>query len=108
MIFGISTLTCTAYLDGHKILIILSVPLLDQRERYDIYKIHNLPLPRQNMLTSGGEKIDLIAKYDLSTHALMINEDRTKYALLSSNDYHACNNRYMPFCNPRSPVYQNN
>lgn len=85
-----NTLTCTAYLDRHKILIILSVPLLDQRERYDIYKIHNLSLPRQNMFISGGKKIDLIAKYDLSAHAFMINEDQTKYALLSSKN--ACNN----------------
>ena len=33
-----NTLTCTAYLDGHKILIVLTIPLLDLKEIYEIYK----------------------------------------------------------------------
>ena len=32
-----NTLTCTAYLDGHKILIVLTKPLLDRKEIYGIY-----------------------------------------------------------------------
>ena len=39
---------------------------------------------------------------------LIINEDRTKYILLSEKDYYSCNNRYMQFCNPKSPIYQTN
>ena len=39
-----NTLTCTAYLDGHKIIFVPSIPLVDRRERFDVYKIHNLPL----------------------------------------------------------------
>ena len=103
-----NTITCNAYLDGHKILIVLSIPLLDDKESYEIYKIHNLPLSKHGTSTSKDKNLGLTAKYDLSVEALMINKERTKYALLSSNDFDACNNRYMPFCNPKSPIYQIN
>ena len=103
-----NTITCNAYLDGHKILIVLSIPLLDDKESYEIYKIHNLPLSKQGTSTSKDKNLGLTAKYDLSVGALMINKERTKYALLSSNEFDACNNRYMPFCNPKSPIYQIN
>ena len=103
-----SYLFCNAYLDGYKILIVLSIPLLDDKESYEIYKIHNLPLSKRGTSTVEDKMLDLIAKYDLSVEALMINKERTKYALLSSNDFDACNNRYMPFCYPKSPIYQIN
>ncbi len=62
-----NTLSCTAYLDGHNILIVLSIPLLDRRENYEIYKIHNLPVPMNNALISDNRDSDIIAKYDLSS-----------------------------------------
>ena len=100
-----NTITCNAYLDGHKILIVLSIPLLDDKESYEIYKIHKLPLSKHGTSTSKDKNLGLTAKYDLSVEALMINKEWTKYALLSSNDFDACNNRYILFCNPKSPIY---
>ena len=101
-----NTITCNAYLDGHKILIVLSIPLLDNKVmrfiKYTTY--HYLSV----VCRLEDKNLDLTAKYDLSVEALMINKERTKYALLSSNDLDACNNRYMPFCNPKSPIYQIN
>ena len=67
-----NTLTCTAYLDGHKILIVLTIPLLDCKE---IYEIHNLPLPRNKKLTSEAKTLNAGAKYDIYAEPLMINED---------------------------------
>ena len=89
-------------------MIVLTIPLLDRKEIYEIYKIHNLPLPKNQKLTSEAKTLNAVAKYDISAEALMINEDRTKYTLLSGKDYYACNKRYMPFCNPKSPIYQIN
>ena len=65
-------------------------------------------MSKQGTSTSKDKNLGLTAKYDLSVGALMINKERTKYALLSSNEFDACNNRYMPFCNPKSPIYQIN
>ena len=58
--------------------------------------------------TLEDKNLDLTAKYDLSVEVLMINKEQTKYALLSSNDFDACNNQYMIFCNQKSPIYQIN
>ena len=46
-----NTISCNAYLDGHKILNVLSIPLLDDKESYEIYKIHNLPLSKHGTST---------------------------------------------------------
>ena len=37
-----NTLTCTAYLDGHKILIVLTIPLLDRKEIFEFIIYPNL------------------------------------------------------------------
>ena len=47
-------------------------------------------------MTSEAKTLNAVAKYDISAEALMIDEDRTKYTLLSEKDYYSCNNRYMP------------
>ena len=52
--------------------------------------------------TLKDKNAGLIAKYDLSVEAIMVNKERTKYTLLSSIDYDACNNRYMLFCKKKS------
>lgn len=36
-------LTCTSTTEDNKLLIILSIPLLDAQDNYSIYKVHNLP-----------------------------------------------------------------
>ena len=82
--------------------------MLDRKEIYKIYVIHNLPLPKNQKLTSEAKILNAVAKYDISAEALMINGYKTKYTLLSGKDLSACNNRYMPFCNPKSPIYQIN
>ncbi|CAC5416204.1 unnamed protein product [Mytilus coruscus] len=38
-------LTCSTVLDENRIIIIITLPLLDIRDSYAIYKIHNLPVP---------------------------------------------------------------
>lgn len=103
-----NTLSCTTYLDGNKILIILTLPLLDNKDKYEIYKIHNLPISLRNATIEGRKTINMIAKYELESRALMINSDRTKYSLLTFEDYIACNNKYMKFCYIKNAIYQIN
>ena len=103
-----NTLTCTAYLDGYKILIVLSIPLVDRRESFDVYKIHNLPLSIHNSTPAENTNVNMVAKYNLETEAFMVNTDRTKYALLTKDEISMCNNKYMTFCNPKSAIYQTN
>ncbi len=62
--------------------------------------IHNVSLANTDM--------DMMAKYELESDALMINIDRTKYTLLSHDEYIACNNNDVMACNPKRAIYQTN
>ena len=44
------TITCITYLEDNEIKIVLKTPLINIREEYDVYKIHNLPLPMHHVL----------------------------------------------------------
>jgi uncharacterized coiled-coil protein SlyX len=100
-------LTCTSTTHDNKLLIILSIPLLDAQETYLIYRIHNLPA----LMTNGTNAIinndcSMVAQYKLETAALAINSRRTKYILLSQDELQTCCNPLMGFCFARSPVYK--
>lgn len=45
-------LTCTSTTENNKLLIILSIPLLDVQDTYSIYKVHNLPALMTNQSNS--------------------------------------------------------
>ncbi len=123
-----NTLTCSAYLYDTHILVVLPVPLLNNREKYEVYRIHQLPMPLQiphriekislphsipgpevpRMAQIYDDNEDYIAEYELEVNSLMINYDRTKYALLKPTEFRACNNRHTKFCNPKNAMYQIN
>ncbi len=50
----------------------------------------------------------MVAKYELESDAIMINNDRTKFALLTHDEYIACSNNHVMACNPKSAIYQVN
>ena len=52
------------YLDDNEIRIVLKVPLINTREEYEIYRIHNLPLPMQRESTKQD---DILLKYNLES-----------------------------------------
>lgn len=103
-----NTLTCTTYLEESKILVVLSIPLLDRKERYEIYKVHNLPVPLHNTTLTNQNAPDMVARYELESDALMINVDRTKYALLTSDEYLTCSSNHVTACDPKNAIYQSN
>ena len=86
----------------------MSFPVLNRKESFEIYKIHTLPLSMHNQSVSDNRKINMVAKYNLESEALMINSDWTRYALLTNNEFSICNNKFMSFCNPKRAIYQIN
>ena len=82
-----NTLTCTTYLDGDKILIVLSIPLLDFKEGYEIYNVYNFPLPLQNVTVDSETRTGITARYDIESDGLMMSTDQTKYVLLLREEY---------------------
>ena len=71
------TLTCTTILEEDRIVVVMSIPLLDFTGQYDVIKVHNIPLPMQEAQTkSPSQSIPtMVAKYDIEYPGLLINKD---------------------------------
>ena len=67
------TLTCVTYLEDNEIRIILKIPLINTLKEYEVYKIHNLPLPVHRVVPN---QTDILLKYSLGTEMLMVSKDR--------------------------------
>ena len=90
---------------GNKIIIVLSVPLLEVNSLMEVYEIINIPLPVSPDIQIANATKDLTAMYSLETRGLMIDNIRTKYALLSSEELAVCGNPARNYCTPRSPIF---
>ena len=49
-----------------------------------------------------------MVKYELETEMFMISSDKTRFSLLSENNYHMCNSYHLQFCNPGTAFYPKN
>ena len=62
--FNYKMLTCLTYLQDNGICIVLKILLINTKEEYDIFKIHNMPLPVQGLPTGAEKKsIPAVASY---------------------------------------------
>ena len=101
-------LTCSTTFLDNKILIIISIPLLDQSDVYEIYHAYNLPLPLQRHGTNN-DVYDIVAQYQIEANTLIaINKERTKCVLLTSDETLQCKNPVTGFCSIKSPIYSVN
>ena len=96
-------LTCRTVLDKNHIYIVVSVPLLDENSKYEIYKIHNLPIPLNT--SPKAQSLSMMAKYSLESSAIAINGDKSKYVLLNDYELQHCANPLQKFCKIESPIY---
>lgn len=101
------TLTCITYLENDQIHIVLKIPLINTKEKYDIFKVYNIPFPFYNS-TVSEKPTQYLVKYELEAEILMVSRNREEYALLSDNNYYMCNNVNLPFCNPKVVFYPSN
>ena len=101
-------MTCVIYLEDDEIRIILKIPLINTREEYEVYKIHNLPLPVHRVIPN---QTDILLKYSLETEMLMVSKDKETFSLLSESTFQMCNSYQFlsfQFCNPEAAFYQTN
>lgn len=95
-------LTCTTVLHDSQILVIISVPLLDSNNKFEVYKAYNLPTPMHKNRT---KLLSMVAKYDLDVEYFAVNAERSKYVLFREEEIHKCVNPFTKFCKIISPVY---
>ena len=99
-------LTCATVVDGSKAYIIVSLPLVNINDKFELYKVHNLPsvTPKTNELLSKTQ-YDIAAAYELESNYFAINPERTKFLFLSETDVQTCTSQALKFCGLRNPIY---
>ena len=91
------TLSCAVYERNRSFLVIVSVPLLDIRFNFDVFKIFNIPIAYNRTV--------MTARYDLQYNFMAVNLERTKYMLLTDQDAADCCRPSTTFCSPTSAIY---
>ena len=97
-------LTAKTVISGKRILIFITVPILMYANEFEIYQIINLPLPLYNNDTKMNQN-GMTAHYDLETHTLAINRERSKFITLTSQEFDSCSKGVLSFCAITSPIY---
>ena len=102
-------LFCQTLMEDNKILIILTIPLIDYTKQMDLYKVYNLPLPMSTVYPPNNEtQTELLAYYKLESQYLAINPERTQYMLLDQNDRDICKTGFSKLCTLRKPIHHTN
>ena len=99
------TLACMTYLQSKAIRIVLKIPLINTKESYEVFKVHNLPLPSDSI---NSNQTDVLLKYELEAEMLIVSKDKTTFSILSDYTYRMCTNHHYQFCNPETAFYQTN
>lgn len=80
------SLGCVTLLEGSKLLVVTSLPLLDRNGLFEIYQVLNLPIPYPRV----QERVEAVAKYQIKTEYLAHNLARTKFMLLTRDEARNC------------------
>lgn len=86
-------LPCTTLVGDENLIIALTVPLLDTNKRFEVFKIHNLPVP--NLKTNQST---LLARYKIDEKAVVIDDVRSTYTTLSETELVSCLSQHGNFC----------
>ncbi|ESP03279.1 hypothetical protein LOTGIDRAFT_171626 [Lottia gigantea] len=100
-------LNCITFIEDNKIIVVVNIPLLDSEGSFEIFKIHNFPMPMTNkkILSKSKATFKMVASYRLEAEVIAINNDRTKYAILDRDETKRCSDPLIGFCQIRSPIY---
>ena len=83
-------------------MVIVPIPLLDSNDNVEMFRVHNLPVP---LNFNGTNTTDTVAKYQLETEAIAVNNERTNVALLTRKEHEGCSKPIVGFCAIRSPIF---
>ena len=100
------TIMSFAYLERDQIRIVLQIPLLKSTEIFEVYRVHNLPLPLPNVEETTMSKKAYTAKYNIESEKLMISKSRSLYAFLDAETFKMCSNPFIQYCDPKTTFYR--
>ena len=94
------TLTCTTLMEGGQLIVVISIPLLDNVGAFEVFRIHNMALP-----LNGSNQTNVLARFSLEASAIAVNKRRTHFAALSASELRDCSDPLKTYCTFKSPVY---
>lgn len=93
-------LPCTILVGDENLIIALTGRLLDTNKRFEVFKIHNIPVP--NLKTNQS---NLLARYKVEEKAVVINDVRSAYTTLSETELASCLRQHGNFLSIDKSVY---
>ena len=102
------TLTCTTVLDKSRFLVIVSIPLLDNINTFEIFNIFNLPVTVKDPFVPTDKLPNMVAWYRVEISSIAIDLAQMKYVLLTAIEWEHCTSPLWHYCAVRSPVYSKN
>ena len=96
------TLKVATMISEGKILIFVTVPVIEVSSKFEVFQIHNLPVPGKRAFG------DHIAKYEIDSLGLAINAERTAYMLLNKEDLTICAASVNTHCELNKPRFEVN
>ena len=70
-------------LDGGRFLVIVSFPLLDKINKFEIYDVFNMPVPQD-------KTPNMVASYRLEAVSIVVNLAEMKFVLLNDREHEHC------------------
>ena len=100
-------LSCHTLLDMNRIVVAMSIPLLDYDSNFQIFKPFNLPIP-VNLNSSDDRSFSMLAYSNIEAKPIGVNVQKTKYILLNDEGLDKCIQPGVNYCNIKSPIYRIN
>lgn len=91
--------------EGNRMVIVITIPLLQLDDKFEVYKAYNIPLALSNVQTDNLETPDLLATYSLESRGFLIDKGRTKYKLLTDEETRQCSNPNTKWCHAKGAVF---
>ena len=95
------SLGCLTLIKDDRLLIMVSLPLLDTGSIYEVFKVINLPIPYPREKQGLGT----VAKYKIETENIALDQTREKFMLLTPSEAEKCKHNLLGTCVSNSPIY---
>ena len=92
------TLTSATLIKDERLVVVISIPLLDINGRFEMYSIYNLAINSEKISKSHGININMLAQYALETNCFAVNQRKTEYLILNPGDVNSCSQGLQDFC----------
>ena len=92
------TLNCVTLIKDRRFVTLVNLPLLEINAGYEVYQVHNIPLPYLDTR--------MTAVYEIEASVIAVSDQRTDFLLPTESDLARCSNPAATFCALRKPVYR--